>query len=164
MVKWAFDVFISRNNGKTRLYWRHKDGYRINIGEGEAKFWCSQKKGEGRSWTTKVTVYSFKRIRNHFDERNGIMDQSANTRNCINNVTTIAFGTSATASYWPEIREGGLRQNQLCCISRTRLFQNQDKINFVQSSIYPATPPPMRADTVQIMIHETLPKLRLRKA
>ena len=38
MVKWAFDVFISRNNGKTRLYWRHKDGYRINIGEGEAKF------------------------------------------------------------------------------------------------------------------------------
>ena len=34
MVKWAFDVFICRNNGKTRLYWRHKDGYRINIGEG----------------------------------------------------------------------------------------------------------------------------------
>ena len=93
------------------------------------------KKGEGRSYSTKVSVYSFKRIRNHFDERNGIMDKSANTRNCINNVTTIAFGTSATASYWPEIREGGLRQNQLCCISRTRLFQNQDKIDLVQSSI-----------------------------
>ena len=125
-----------------------------------------KKKGEGRSYSTKVSVYSFKRIRNHFDERNGIMDKSANTRNCINNVTTIAFGTSATASYWPEIRKGGLRQNQLCCISRTRLFQNQDKINFVQSSIYPATPPPMRADTVQIMIHETLPKTKpqLRKA
>ena len=124
MVKWAFDVFISRNNGKTRLYWRHKDGYRINIGEGEAKFWCSQKKGEGRSYSTKVSVYSFKRIRNHFDERNGIMDKSANTRNCINNVTTMASGTSATASYWP-----------VCCISRTRLFQNQDKIDLVQSSI-----------------------------
>ena len=77
------------------------------------------KKGECRSYSTKVSVYSFKRIRNHFDERNGIMDKSANTRNCINNVTTIAFGTSATASYWPEIREGGLRL---------------DKTNFVVSA------------------------------
>ena len=33
-----------------------------------------KKKGEGRSYSTKVSVYSFKRIRNHFDERNGIMD------------------------------------------------------------------------------------------
>ena len=80
------------------------------------------KKGEDRSYSTKVSVYSFKRIRNHFYERNGIMDKSANTRNCINNVTTIAFGTSATASYWPEIGEDGPRQNQLCCISRNRLF------------------------------------------
>ena len=91
MVKWAFDVFISRNNGKTRLYWRHKDGYRINIGEGGGEV---PKKGVGRSCSTKVSVYSLRRICNHFDERNGIMDKSANTRNCINNMTTMALGTS----------------------------------------------------------------------
>ena len=43
MVKWAFDVFICQNNGKTRLYWRHKDGYRINIGGGRLQVWVFPK-------------------------------------------------------------------------------------------------------------------------